>query len=156
MLERDWDAGSQTIERALLLNPSSPTAGFLASLKYAFVGRTSVAERHAKRALRLNSQHLLSYQADLALGIAAVQKRNYGAAAAHFVQSVEKAPDLSCLYFHGGVAFALSGLAKPADQLIRRGLEVQPDFRLRMFSELMVPAVADQFVEAGRTLGVAE
>jgi adenylate cyclase len=63
---------------------------------------------------------------------------------------------LSSLYFFEATALALAGRVEAARPLVRRGLELEPGFRLRFFFELIAPEIADKFVEGGRLLGLPE
>ena len=156
MLERDWSASAATIERALSLNPACATAHYVASAAHAFGGRRVAAVDHALRALELDLCHLLSYLADLSLGIAAMQREEVTQAAGHFVRSAQKNPDLSCLYFCGGAALALAGASDRAERMAKAGLRAEPGFRMRMFYELMAPSVAERLASGGRAAGLPE
>jgi hypothetical protein len=55
------------------------------------------------------------------------------------------------------IALALAGRAAEATPSVQRGFELEPGFRLRIFSEFgMAQAVAEKFVAGGRLLGLPE
>ena len=156
MVGKDYDAGVRAIERALAINPSCATALYLGALTNAFSGRPGRAVAYAKRALQLSPFDLLTYQAHLASGFAALQESRNEDAAAHLAEALQTNPSLSSIYFVSAAALALSGRRAEAKSMATRGLEIEPAFRLRMFRELMVPAVADRCAEGGRLLGLSE
>ena len=154
MLDKDHATGLSTTERALVLNPSCATAMYLGALTNAFAGRPAVAITLAERALRLSPFDVLAYQAHFARGAAAMQEGRYPDAGAHIREALQVNANLSSLYFAGAAALALAGEADAAGSLAQRGLELEPGFRLRLFSELMAPAVALRFAEGCRLLGL--
>jgi adenylate cyclase len=156
MLEKDHATGLSTTERALVLNPSCATAMYLGALTNAFSGRPTVAIALAERALRLSPFDVLAYQAHFALGAAAMEEARYADAAAHLREALKVNASLSSLYFVGAAAHALAGEANAAESLAERGLALEPGFRLRLFAELMAPAVALPFTEGCRLLGLPD
>ena len=156
MLEKDHATGLSTTERALVLNPSCATAMYLGALTNAFAGRPAVAVALAERALRLSPFDVLAYQAHFARGAAAMQEGRYDDAGAHLREALKVNANLSSLYFAGAAALALAGEANAAESLAQRGLELEPGFRLRLYSELMAPAVALRFAEGCRLLGLPD
>ena len=156
MLEKDHATGLSTTERALVLNPSCATAMYLGALTNAFSGRPAVAVALAERALWLSPFDVLAYQAHFARGAAAMQEGRYADAAAHLREALKVNASLSSLYFVGAAALALAGEANAAESLAERGLALEPGFRLRLFSELMAPAVALPFAEGCRLLGLPD
>ena len=153
---KDHATGLSTTERALVLNPSCATAMYLGALTNAFAGRPAVAITLAERALRLSPFDVLAYQAHFARGAAAMQQGRYPDAGSHIREALQVNANLSSLYFAGAAALALAGEADAAGSLAQRGLELEPGFRLRLFSELMAPAVALRFAEGCRLLGLPE
>ena len=156
MLESDRATGLTSTERALTLNPSCATAMYLGAMTNAFAGRPAVAVSLAERALRLSPFDVLAYQAHVARGAAAMQERRYADAAAHIREALQVNANLSSLYFCGAAALALAGDARAAEKLAQRGLDLEPGFRIRLFSELMAPAVALRFAEGCRLLGLPD
>jgi hypothetical protein len=54
-------------------------------------------------------------------------------------------------------ALALAGRAEDATSSVRRGLELEPGFRIRVFFEFgMARPLAEKFVEGARVLGLPE
>ena len=62
--------------------------------------------------------------------------------------------NLSSIYFAAGAALAMSGQLSDARSLARAGLQMEPTFRYRMFSELMVSDFADKLAEGCQRLGL--
>jgi len=59
-------------------------------------------------------------------------------------------------FFHA-IALALGGRAEETASLVQRGLELEPGFRIRIFSEFgMARAIAEKFAEGTRLLGLPE
>jgi adenylate cyclase len=112
----------------------------------AFSGHRAAAIAHANRALRLSPFDLLVYTAHLSQGIAAIQDARYDEAGSHFAKSVQANSRFSSLYFLEAPALALAGRVEAARPLVRRRLELEPSFRLRLFSELLTPEIAHKFV----------
>jgi tetratricopeptide (TPR) repeat protein len=154
MLSQDHNAGVSAIERALALNPSCATALYLGAVTNAFAGQPREAVAQASRALRLSPFDLLVYLAYLAQGVAAVQEQRFDDASTHFERTLQANPSLSSLYFLGAAALALGGRLETARVWADRGLAMEPDFRCRLFSELIAPEVADRLAEGGRLLGL--
>jgi TolB-like protein len=156
MLEKDHATGLSTTERALALNPSCATAMYLGALTNALAGRPATAITLAERALRLSPFDVLTYQAHFARGAAAMQDGRYADAGTHLREALQVNANLSSLYFCGAAALALAGEVDAADTLAKCGLGLEPEFRLRLFSELMAPAVALRFAEGCRLLGLPD
>lgn len=156
MLSKDHAAGLAAIERALQQNPSCATAMYLGSLTNAFAGRPTVATALAERALRLSPFDFLAYQAHFALGAAAIQTERYVDAALHLQTALQLNPNFSSLYFAAAAALAMSGQLSDANSLVRAGLQMEPMFRYRMFSELMVSELADKLAAGCQRLGLPE
>lgn len=154
MLSKDHAAGLTATERALRLNPSCATAMYLGSLTNAFAGRPAVATALAERALRLSPFDFLAYQAHFALGAAAIQNSRYADGALHLQTALQLNSNLSSIYFAAGAALAMSGQLSDARSLARVGLQMEPTFRYRMFSELMVSELADKLGEGCQRLGL--
>jgi tetratricopeptide (TPR) repeat protein len=156
MLSRDHDAGLSAIDRALALNPSCATAMYLGSVTNAFSGHSAVAIALADRAQRLSPFDFLAYQAHLARGTAAMQDRRYEEAASHYRKAVEANASLSSLYFCAAAALALAQESDAAQSFVKAGLEREPSFRFRLFSELMAPEVSTRLAEGCRLLELPE
>lgn len=74
-----------------------------------------------------------------------------------WLEAVQANPRFSTLYFFQVVSLALAGRQEEARPIVRRLLELEPGFRLRVIFEVgMVRAVADRFVEGARILGLPE
>lgn len=66
-------------------------------------------------------------------------------------------PRFSWCYFFQAASLALAGREEEAQPIVRRLLELEPGFRLRLFFEVgMARAVADGLAEGGRILGLPE
>ncbi len=156
MMEKDYDTALSAIDRALVLNPSCATAMYLGAVTNAFSGRPAAAIALSQHALRLSPFDFLVYQAHLAQGTAAMQEARYADACQYYHKAVRANPGLSSLHFCAAAASAQTGDMDAARLVVEGGLELEPRFRLRMFSELMMPDVAKSLIEGGRKLSLPE
>jgi TolB-like protein/class 3 adenylate cyclase/Tfp pilus assembly protein PilF len=157
MLSKDHATALSAVERALSLNASCATALYFGAYIHAISGNPATATTHANRALRLSPFDPFAFLAYSALGAAAVQEAHYDEAASHFAKAVQANPRFSTLYFFQVVSLALAGRQEEARPIVRRLLELEPGFRLRVIFEVgMVRAVADRFAEGARILGLPE
>jgi adenylate cyclase len=61
------------------------------------------------------------------------------------------------LYFNQAVALALAGRLEDARPIIRKGLELQPNFRTRVYAESgIAPELIAKVTEGARLLGLPE
>jgi adenylate cyclase len=157
LLGKDYETALSTIGRALSFNSSCATALYLGALIHALSGNALEAVAHANRALRLSPFDTLAYEGYLALGSAAFSEGRYDQAASHFARTVQANPVLSTNHFCLAIALALAGRLEDARPSTRRGLEIEPGFRTRMFRQVLaVASVADKWIEGGRLLGLPE
>jgi adenylate cyclase len=156
-LGKDYEAARSAIERALLLNASCATALYFGAHVHAFSGNSAVAATYAERALRLSPFDPLVFEAHMALGFAAVQEARYDEAASHVAKAVQANSGFSSLYFLYAMVLALAGRTEEARPIVRRGLELEPTFRVRLFFEAgIVPAIVDKLADGARLLGLPE
>ena len=74
-----------------------------------------------------------------------------------FAKASQINPRHSLFPFMHAIALALAGRAEESKSLIQRGLELEPGFRIRIFSEFgMAPPLAAKFIEGARLLGLPE
>ena len=157
VLTKDHAMALSTIERALSRNASCATAHYFAALVNAFADRSEAASFHANRALRLSPFDPSAFEAHLALGMSALRAANYDEAVACFARGWQINQRHSLFPFFHAIALALAGRAAAAAPSVRRGFELEPGFRLRIFSEFgMARPIAEKFVEGGRILGLPE
>ncbi len=157
LLSKDYKAASSGIERALSLNSSCAAAHYFGSQVQAFTGNAAGAIAHANSALRLSPFDPLAFMAHLALGVAAFQEARYDEGSSHFAKAVQANPRFSTLYFTQAIALALAGCVEEAKPIVRQGLELQPDFRARVFAELgLDPTIAGKLAEGARLLALPE
>ena len=157
LLSGDHEASLSAIDRALSLNASSATALYLGAQANALAGYPQKATSLAHRALRLSPFDALAFQAYLALGESALLEGRYDDAASRFAMAGQTNTNLSSAYFFQGISLALAGRAEEAKPFVRRGLELEPGFRFRMFFELgLAPALAEKLSEGSRLLGLPE
>jgi len=68
----------------------------------------------------------------------------------------QPATQLASFFFHA-IALALAGRAKESKTSVRHGLELEPGFPVRLFSEFgMARPIAEKFAEGARLLGLPE
>lgn len=93
----------------------------------------------------------------MALGFGALQEARYDEAASRLGKAVQANSGFSSLYFLYAMVLALPGRAEEARPIVRRGLELEPTFRSRLFFEAgIVPAIVDKLAEGARLLGLPE
>jgi tetratricopeptide (TPR) repeat protein len=157
VLTKEHETALNTIERAISLNASCAMAHYYAALVNAFADRPKAVAFHANRALRLSPFDSRAFEAHLALGMAAISEGNTDAAVSCFARGSEINPNHSIMPFFHAIALALAGRAEDATPSVRRGLELEPGFRIRVFFEFgMARPLAEKFVEGARVLGLPE
>jgi adenylate cyclase len=157
VLTKEHETALKTVERAISLNGSCAMAHYYAALVNAFADRPKAVAFHANRALRLSPFDPRAFEAHLALGMAAISERNTDFAVACFALASDINPNHSIMAFFHAIALALAGRTKDATPSVRRGLDLEPGFRIRIFSEFgMAPALAERFAEGARLLGLPE
>jgi TolB-like protein/tetratricopeptide (TPR) repeat protein len=154
MLDREYEAGLAANRRALEINHSCATAMYLGAITSAFAGRPHDAIALADRASRTSPLDILSYQAHFAKAIAAVTLDAPLDSLRDFDAAIQANPELSSLYFTAAAASFEAGCLEKARSLVQNGLAREPDFRLRLFEEVMAPEVGGRFAAAGRKLGL--
>lgn len=89
--------------------------------------------------------------------MAAMLETRMDEAASHFGAAVQGNSSLGILYLYQAMALALTGRLDEAEPVARRGLELAPGWRFRVFLEHgLLPAIADKFTEGARLLGLPE
>jgi adenylate cyclase len=157
VLTKEHEMALNAIERALTLNASCATAHYFAALVNAFADRPAVAAVHANRALRLSPFDPSAFEAHLALGMGALGEANYDEAASCFARGAQINARHSLFPFFQAIALALGGRAEETAALVQRGRELEPGFRIRIFSEFgMARRIAEKFAEGARVLGLPE
>jgi tetratricopeptide (TPR) repeat protein len=155
VLTKERDLAIAAIEHALSLNPSCATAHYFAALVNSFAQNPTAAAFHAEQALRLSPFDPSAFEAHLAMGIAAVGELHFEEAALHFAKASQINPRHSLFPFMH--AIALAGRTEEATSSLQRGLELEPSFRIRIFSEFgMAQPLANKFIEGARLLGLPE
>ena len=151
------ELGIAAIERALTVNPSCATAHYFAALMNSFANNPAATAFHADQALRLSPFDPSAFEAHLALGMVAVGQSQFEEAVSHFADGAHINARHSLFPLMHAIALALAGRAEETESLVRRGLELEPGFRIRAFSEYgMARAIADKFIEGARLLGLPE
>jgi adenylate cyclase len=148
LLGRDPDTALAAIDRALSLNASSATALYLAAQAHALLGRAETATSFANRALRLSPFDSLAFQAHMALGESALIEGRLDDAALSFAKAAQTNPNFSTAYLFEAIALALAGRLNDARPVARRGIELEPGFDPRVFSEHgLAPALIEKLTE---------
>ena len=156
-LGKDHEAAIGSIKSALAINSSSAMAHYFAAHIYAFAGHPAAAAANANRALRLSPFDPFASFAHNALGAAAIQEARYDKAAAHYAKAVQANPRFSTLFFFLAVALALAGRTAEARPVVRRLLELEPNFHSRLILEVgYAPTIAERFLHGARLLGLPE
>jgi class 3 adenylate cyclase len=156
LLSRNHEAALNAIDRALASNPSCATALYLAAQVHSILGHSDKATAYANRALRQSPFDLMVQEAYMALGIAAIAETRYEEAASFYARAVQSSPKTSTYYLFHAIALALAGHLDEARPLAERGLELEPQFRVRWLCGMFPRALADKFVEGGRLLALLQ
>jgi hypothetical protein len=85
-----------------------------------------------------------------------VQDARYDEAGNHMVRMLQANSSLSSLYFISAGVLALAGRLEAARAWADRGIEMEPGFRSRLFSELMPSQLADKLTAGCRLLGLQD
>lgn len=157
LLAKESAIAVDAIKRALAINPSCATAHYFAALVDAFAGRASSARSHAEQALRLNPLDPWAFEAYVALGFVAMSEGLTDEAIEQFATAARINPRHSLFPFCHAIALALSGRLEDGKISARKGLELEPSFRIRIFKEFgMAPALSEKFIEGARMLELPE
>ena len=157
ILTKEHDMGLSVIGRALSLNASCATALYLGSMAYAFADHPETAAALANRALRLSPFDTSAFEAHMALGLVAVRAARYEEAISYFAKLSQSNPRFSTGYFLEAIALALARRSEESKIWVKRGLELEPGFRVRFFLQLgMATPIADKLTEGARLLGLPE
>jgi TolB-like protein len=151
----EGEAGLAAIDRAIELNASCTTALHLGAQAHALRGDRRAAATLADRALKLSPLHPLAFESHLALGHTAISEARYEDAAACFSRAAQRNPGFSFSYLMQAMALALAGRGDEARPMARRGLELEPGYRVESLREagILFPAIAEPLVGGARLLG---
>jgi TolB-like protein len=156
-LGKDAKAALNAIERALSCNASSAIAYYFGGTLYAWSGDPVTATTYAHRALRLSPFDPLTFQAHLALAIAAFHDERCDESAAWWEKCSQANPDFGGFVIGQAEALALAGRTDEASAACARALELEPGLSIRTVRELgYAPTIEAKLVHALRLLGVAE
>ena len=156
-LSKDHPVALNVIGRALSLNPSSAMAHFMGAQIHALAGDAPGAITHANRALRLSPFDPMAYLAYTSLGAAAIHEARYVEGAEFYARAAQSVLGYGPLYISQAVALALAGRVEEARYIARRGLDLDPGFRIQTFLKFgMVPTLAGKYVEGARLVGLPE
>jgi len=156
-LGKDALAALNAIERALSCNPSSAIAYYFGGTLYAWSGDPIMGTTYAHRALRLSPFDPLTFQAHLALAIAAFHEERYDESAAWWEKCSQANPDFGGFVIGQAEALALAGRMDEASSACVRAVELEPGLSIRTVRELgYAPAIEAKLVQALRLLGVPE
>ena len=98
-----------------------------------------------------------AFEAHLTLGLAAIGESLFDEAAEHFAAASRVNPRRSLFPFCHAIALALGGRLPEAVPLARRGLELEPSFRIQIFSKFgMSPGLSEKFIAGARMLALPE
>ncbi len=151
----DRDVGLASIARAAELNPASATVAFLGAQANGISCRADAAGVYAARALTLSPAHPLAFEAHLGLGVRAEIEERWDDAAACTARAMQTKPGFGSGYLLHAIALALGGREDEAGFALRRGLEIEPAFRARMFEEFaLAPRMLGIMLHACRKLNL--
>ena len=130
---------------------------YVGTLIHALAGHSAEALACADRALRLSPFDVMAYQAHMARGVVAISESRFDDAATHYSKMVQSNSMLSTTHFLLAIALALAGRVEEAQAPLRRGLQLEPGFRLRMVLEIGPPPTnKDRMIEGGHLLGLPD
>jgi adenylate cyclase len=148
------DEGPRAMDRALALNPSCARALYLGAQGYAAATNYQTAAYCAGRALQLSPFDPLAFQALLGLGSAALQEERLDDAVACNARALRANPNFSTPHIVLAIAQVLAGREDEARRAARRGMELEPGFRVRVFYEFGLEGdLLKKMVEGSRMLG---
>jgi adenylate cyclase len=151
----DRDVALASIARAAEINPASATVAYLGAQANAISCRADEAGAYAARALSLSPSHPLAFEAHLGLGVRAEIEERWDDAAACTARAIQVKPGFGSGYILHAIALALGGRADGAGPSVRRGLELEPAFRSRMFEEFQIPSeLLNKTLDGCRKLGL--
>jgi adenylate cyclase len=151
---REREAGPRAIDKALALNPSCAKALYLGAQAYAVANNNQTAAYCAGRALQLSPFDPLAFQAHLGLGFAAFQEERLDDAAVCNARAVRANSSFSLTHIMLAIAQILAGREDEARRAARRGMELEPGFRVRMFYEFGLERdILKRVAEGSRMLG---
>jgi|SRR5579871_136459 len=154
-LAPERDVALAAIARAAELNPASATVAFLGAQGNAISGRFEAAGVYGARALTLSPSHPLAFEAHLGLHVRAEVEERFDDAAACTARAMQSKPGFGSGYLLHAIALACAGREDEAGSAIRRGLELEPAFRARMFQEFeMPPQLLGMTLDACRRLNL--
>ena len=160
----DLSGGIALIDRSISLNPNNALAIGAAGMLHAYLGDTASAISHLDRSGRLNPHHRTA-------------PFYMGYAVAHFVAGEHEAvvewtgkgmqlhPNNAAMLRYRAASLGLLGRLEAGRQVVRRLLELVPDFTIArarrhiefdMNNVFKTPGVADSFYEGLRRSGVPE
>jgi adenylate cyclase len=156
-LEKNFDASLDAIERALSHNASCAAALFFGGEIHAWKGESVAAVAYAQRALRLSPFDPLAYAAHIAMATAAIHEDRYDEAAAFFGKAAQANPGHGMFVLAQAESLALAGRLDEARLIWAKGLELEPEFRIRTVLEVgLIPSIFDKFARGARLLGARE
>jgi TolB-like protein/tetratricopeptide (TPR) repeat protein len=151
----EQEAGLAAIDRAIELNASCTTALHLGAQAHSLAGHWGVAAALADRALKMSPLDPLAFQSHLALGHAALGEERYEDASACFGRAAQRNPGFSSSYLNQAMALAVAGRGQDARPMARRGLELEPGYRVRaLYESKTSPGLVEKFIGGARLLGL--
>jgi tetratricopeptide (TPR) repeat protein len=130
---------------------------YLGAQAHALAGNPEIATSFAGRALRLSPFDPQAFQAHMAIGESALQQGRHEDASNAFAAAGRVNTNFSTAYLFQAIAMALAGRSEDAKPVVRRGLELEPEFRIRLFFEHGIARLLrDRLVEGARLLGLPE
>ena len=117
------------VDRALALNPSFARGWFVSGILRVFAGEHDLAIEHVKTSLRLSPREHIG-QPQLVMGIAYFSKRQFDAAAAKLLLSIQDDPGFPVSYRFLAACYAQMGRLDEARAIVAR---------LRAITPLVVP-----------------
>jgi adenylate cyclase len=156
-LEKNFDASLDAIERALSHNASCAAALFFGGEIHAWKGESGDAVDYARRALRLSPFDPLVYAAHIAMATAAVHEDRYDEAAAFFGKAAHANPGHGMFVLAQAESLALAGRLEEARPIWTKGLELEPEFRIRTLLEVgLISSIFEKLARGARLLGARE
>jgi adenylate cyclase len=156
-LEKNFDASLDAIERALSHNASCAAALFFGAEIHAWKGESGAAVDYAQRALRLSPFDPLVYAAHIAMAAAAVHEDRYDEAATFFGKAAQANPGHGMFVLSQAESLALAGRLEEAHPIWTKGLELEPEFRIRTILEVgLISSIFEKLARGARLLGARE
>ena len=122
---------------------------------HSILGHSDTATAYANRALRQSPFDLMVHEGYVALGNAAMVGTRYEEAASFYARAMQSSPKTGTYYLMQAMALALAAHVEEARSLVERGLEREPQFRVRWLCGIEYAIARRQICRSGELAGAS-